>query len=68
MTEPTRTCDECPRPARAAIRVTRPKRSDLRITLYADDRVAPTTAIRYCREHTLGTLIQLAETVVDLDD
>lgn len=61
-------CHECERPARAAIRVTRPSRADLRITLYADDRVAPKTAIRYCHEHTVATLTALARTVVDGDE
>lgn len=65
-----RTCsvEECKRPARCAIRTTRPKRGDLRVTLYADDRVAPKTALRYCHEHGVAVTTALARTVVEGDE
>ncbi len=59
---------ECERPARCAIRTTRPSRADIRVTLYADDRTAPKTALRYCHEHGVSTITALTRTVVDGDD
>lgn len=58
----------CERPARAAVRTTRPKRDDLRVLLYADDRTAPKTAQRYCHEHTAQLMADLVTALVDVDD
>jgi hypothetical protein len=41
---------DCTNQARCAIRTTRPKRDDLRTTLFYDDRVAPKAATRYCKD------------------
>lgn len=66
----TTTCSDkdCERPARCAIRTTLPSLADLRVTLYANDRVAPKTALRYCHEHGVATMTALTRTVVDGDD
>jgi hypothetical protein len=59
--------DECERPARMAISTTRPKRDDLRSTVFYDDRVAPKKATRYCRTHGLEVIVGTLE-IVDRDD
>lgn len=60
--------DGCSKEARAAVRTTRPRREDLRVLLYVDDRVAPQAATRYCKEHVVKLLGELAEAVVADDD
>jgi hypothetical protein len=64
----TITCHECSRPARAAIRTTRPSRAGLRVTLYPDDRSAPGPATRYCHEHAVQLMHDLTATLVDGDE
>lgn len=76
MTETEETCswgsaglvEPCPRPARAAIRTTRPTRADVRVTVYTDNRVAPKTASRYCHQHAQWLLRDLLGALVDGDD
>lgn len=70
MAESEATCTDkdCERPARCAIRTTRPTRGDIRVTLYADDRTAPKTSPRYCHEHGVALVTGLARTLVDGDD
>lgn len=58
----------CEREARVALRTTRPTRPDLRTLIYWDDRVAPKTAARYCREHGIATIKALSETLIDQDE
>lgn len=62
----SRTCDaeRCDRIASMAVRVTRPSRPDLRITVYADVTVAPPRATPYCKEHGIGTATDLMRMVV----
>lgn len=58
----------CQRPARMAVRTTRPSRDDVRIAVFADDRVAPMSAMRYCKACGLAVLAELATIVVDSDE
>lgn len=62
-------CSEprCDRDARMAVGTARPSREDLRVTAYADDRTAPKTATRYCKEHGIATTRELLIVVVDAD-
>lgn len=67
---PQRECGDsrCSKPARCAIRTTRPTRADMRVTIYADDRVAPKSATPYCHEHGVHLAKELTEVLVDGDD
>lgn len=58
----------CNRPARMAFRITRPTRADLRVLVYADDRVAPKTATRMCREHGIADVAGILQAVVHTDE
>lgn len=58
---------DCERESRMAVRTTRPTREDLRVTVYVDDRVAPKTAQRYCKECGLKTVRDVLNVVVDAD-
>lgn len=54
MAEPTTAqcaVDDCEREARMAIRTLRPTRPGLESRIYYDDRAAPKSATRYCKEH-----------------
>jgi len=66
----TTTCEErgCDKPARLAIRTTRPTRANLKSTIYYDERVAPKTASRYCNEHGTHLAAELVRTLADGDD
>lgn len=69
VSDPARcTATGCDRPARLAVRTTRPSRDDLRTTIYYDDRTAPRTAQRYCRQHGGETLAALVITLTDADE
>ena len=56
----------CKNQARAAVRTTRPKRDDLRTTLFYDDRVAPKGAQKLCKDCTQKLLVGLCA-VIDND-
>lgn len=58
---------KCGQPARCAIRTTRPRRDDLRITYFSDNRTAPRSAQRYCRKHGIELLAGLAHATTDMD-
>lgn len=51
-----------------AVRTTRPTREDLRVTVYADDRAAPKTAQRYCKQCGQATVRDVLNVVVDADE
>jgi len=59
---------DCKRPARAAFRITRPTRADVRVTVYTDDRSAPKTASRACKECMLKLAGQLLTVLIDGDN
>jgi len=58
---------KCQKPARAAVKVTRPSRGDVRIAIYTDDRYAPKTATRTCNEHTIDSVKSLMLILIDID-
>jgi hypothetical protein len=50
----------CDKEARVALRTTRPTRSDLKTTVYWDNRTAPATAEELCAKHAVEVLGELA--------
>lgn len=55
----------CFKPARVAVRTTRPSRPDLQTRIYWDERVAPKTASLYCKEHGTALMVSLCNTLID---
>lgn len=59
---------DCGKPARCAIRTTRPSRPDIRVTIYTDNRHAPKSASRYCQGCAIPLASGLVQALVDGDD
>jgi hypothetical protein len=57
---------QCPKPARAAIKLTDGVRTTA--TLYFDDREAPKNAVKYCKEHAVATIVGFGTTFIESDD
>lgn len=57
----------CTKPARMAVRTTRPTREDLRSMIHFDDRAAPKTAQRYCKQHGTAVIAELIKALVSED-
>jgi hypothetical protein len=55
----------CKKEARCAIRTRRATRPNLMTTIYYDDRVAPKTALRYCRTCAIRLMRDMIITLVD---
>lgn len=64
IVEPCRGVD-CQLDARMAIRTTRSTRSDLRVTIYPDSRVAPKAALRYCKACGIDATRDLVRVLVE---
>jgi len=61
---------DCDRPARMAIRTTRPQRDNVVVTVWTDSHAdkVPAKAPRYCREHGADMLADFVRVLVDGDD
>lgn len=58
----------CVKPARMALRVTRPTRENVMLTMWSDERSAPRTTRNvtlYCKEHGIETVNTLLGVLVD---
>jgi hypothetical protein len=60
------TPNACSKEARAAVKLVDGVRTTA--TLYFDDREAPKTAVKYCKEHAVATIVGLGTTFIESDD
>jgi hypothetical protein len=58
----------CGKQVRMAFRVTRPTRADIRLTVYTDDRVAPKTATRTCKQDGTRIISDMMAVLIDQDE
>lgn len=68
MNEEEKKCSNsaCDKPARVAIKTSRPKRELIKTTVWWDERVdVPKSAQLHCKEHGIATLNGLAMTLID---
>lgn len=59
------TARECDQPARCAIKIARPTRGNMYLTIYYDERTAPKTAKPYCKKHGVETVTDVSKTLID---
>lgn len=55
----------CDKPARVAIKTTRPTRENLNTKVWWDERVAPKSAQFFCKQDGVAALTSLANTLID---
>jgi hypothetical protein len=58
----------CEREARMTVHTTRPSRAVMKSVVHYDDRTAPKSHVRYCKEHGKEIVAGLVDVLADVDE